>query len=448
VTSHVAPVAQDGPDRPQSPGQAAAGPPTPGRPPSAAERRPPGRPAGSVIRLGAGMVAEPLPTGAWLRPAGTSPAVDIYRGLLSRNLAGGSDLFRIVIGYPDAPAVPIHQILELCGLITATPADSTRFARFARFGPVSGPAPTPVRNLGQALADLMDHPVVVTTGIRLLYPAAQGGVETRALLPEGAMTWLPYATDFGYQPRRSAAGTAVAPIPLDAAAPIPGLAQTRPGAFALGGGKVLEVVQSGLWLRTDPEPANSAMVRGLPPSPSQPNLIYETHTWAGSERARRTARKVVRRLDERFRTTVRILPANRIDRLYRQLEGQADSHSILATSDAFDTSAPAVGRSRTVAAGPAKSADIHAEASAALPGEVRREAPAPDGAVPDHAGTAVPLPNISAPDIAAPGVGQAPASGTAWFLRESAPPAPPATGPDQGSAAAHSTTPSKDWNPR
>jgi hypothetical protein len=487
VTSQAAPVAQDGPVRPQPSGQAAPGQTAAGRPGSGPDPRRPGQPAGTVTRLGAGMVAEPLPTGAWLRPEGASQAVDIYRGLLSRNLAGGVDLFRIVIGYPDAPAVPIHQIVELCRLITPKPAGSTRFARF---GPVSGPAsasapgsmtgpgsrpgtsgdrPVPVRDLGQALADLMGQPVVVATGIRLLYPAAQGGVETRALLPEGAMTWLPYATDFGYQPRRSAAAIAVAPVALDAAAPIPGLAQTRPGTFALGGGKVLEVVQSGLWLRSDPEPANSAVVRALPPDPARPNLIYDTHASTGSERARRAARKVLRRLDERFRATVRIVPADQLD---RHLAGHADRRGTLTMSD---PSAPVVERSHTSAVLHPRPAGVQTEASAAQPGEVRREASAPNSAVPDHKGMTILFPEISTPDIPALGVppfsvtvpavprtGPAHPSAAPGFLRESAPPAPPAADPDQGSAtdptgipdrfpgavAAHSTTPSKDRNPR
>ena len=563
MTSHVVPAALDGPARPQPSGHAAADPPAVSRPAGPAGSRPPGRPAGSVVRLGADMVAEPLPTGAWLRPAGTSQAVDIYRGLLSRNLAGSLDLFRIVIGYPDAPAVPIHQILELCGLITAKPAGSTRFVRF---GPVSGPAPAPtpasarasgpgpaaqsaagpaasgdqpvpVRDLGQALADLLGRAVVLATGIRLLYPAAQGGVETRALLPEGAMTWLPYATDFGYQPRRSAPGATAAPaapVALDAAAPIPGLAQIRPGSFALGGGKVLEVVQSGLWLRSDPEPANSATVRGLPPSPSQPNLIYETHASFASEHARRAARKVARRLDERFRTTVRILSADQLD---RYLEDQAGRHGAVAgfnpsallpgaapqAAEALPGQRPPAaqggpaerpddsdqpfrldpnseqlpGRSHTVAAAPPEPAGSRTEAAAPPPGEVRREAPAPDSAVPVsggwrrsgaatpapdnavpvHPAQADPRPDTGMPDAAAPAdprTGSAQPTNTPqptstpWFLRESAPPTPPAADPGQdsatgptgptgptvpadrrtGAAAALSTTPSKDWNPR
>jgi hypothetical protein len=171
-----------------------------------------------------------------------------------------------------------------------------------------------VRNLGRALADLTGRPVVLGMGAQLLCPATNGGLETRLVLPEGALAWTPYATDFAYHPRRSTGWAAVAPAPLDVAAPLPDLAQPRPGTFALDRDTVLEVTASGLWLRPVAEPANSAAVRGVAPDPRHGALVYSAGPSVSEDRAHDLALTVLQRLDEGFRANARLVPADRLGR--------------------------------------------------------------------------------------------------------------------------------------
>jgi hypothetical protein len=260
----------------------------------------------ALTPLGPGVVAEPLPAGVWIRAAQESQASAKYRSWLYYNVASRLDLFRVVIGYPGAPSVPIGQVAEFCRLI---PAALWPEVRFARFGPVTRPDGEAVA-FGQALADLVDQTTIVGTGVRIMWADPGGGSREGAMLPDGAMTWMPFAMDYGYTPRSLTEGIPVDPVAVDAIAPITGLAETRAGVFPLGDDTVLEVVQSGLWLRPGRTPAGAAAIRAAVADPQNANLIYDTSTKPSSARMARLAVEVLQRIGDGTRAAIRLLPAH------------------------------------------------------------------------------------------------------------------------------------------
>jgi hypothetical protein len=261
--------------------------------------------------LGGGWVVEPLPGGAWLRPPGNPGAVDEYRRLLMSGLVPEPQLPRLVAGFPGGPPVSVGRVAEYC---THALADLLAALRISRFGP----ADTPPERFGPELADAVDAPVVVSCGVRLLVSDGRGGHEMRTVLPEGPMDWTPYAHDFGYLP-----GSAE-PAPVGHRAPIEGLDEEQHGVYAYRGDAVLEVTQSGLWLRSAQDRSDASGVRLLPPEPGHVN-VFVGATDSRSAPGRRTmalVHEVIGRLEPQARAAARLMFAAaleepRADRMQR-----------------------------------------------------------------------------------------------------------------------------------
>jgi hypothetical protein len=174
----------------------------------------------------------------------------------------------VVIGYPHCPAVRLGTVAEYFDVI---PAEVWPEVRFSWFGPVGRPA-GPGRGgdaVGQALADLLARPVIVGTGVRICGPDESGRALDWVLLPDGAMAWLPFTTDYGFTPRAAAAHTRPdapppAPVPIDAASSFPGPAQAGTGVFDPDEDEVFEVIQSELWVRSRRSAESGAAEHGEP----------------------------------------------------------------------------------------------------------------------------------------------------------------------------------------
>jgi hypothetical protein len=258
--------------------------------------------------LGPRIVVEPLPAGVWIRPYGDSPTTRAYRGLLFGSLLPDLDLPRVVLGYPGAPVGPLSNLADYWGRL---PADLRPAVRFARFGPSDGVA----EPFGQALADAVDAPVIVSTGVRLLVPDRADGLEARTLLPEGTMSWVPYADDFGYMQSRATGGVPADPVPIGHRAPIAGLAQQRHGVYEYGEDALLEVTQSGLWMRPANEPPNGDWIRDVgirtvPPDPGHAKVFFDDGDLDTAARLQVLAQEAVARLEPQAREAARLLAAS------------------------------------------------------------------------------------------------------------------------------------------
>ena len=256
--------------------------------------------------LGPRAVVEPLPAGVWIRPPGDSPTVRAYRKLLVGSLPSDAWLPRVVLGYPGAPMTSLSSLAEFW---SSLPANLLQAVRFARFGPADG-VPEP---FGQALADAVDAPVVVGTGVQLAVPNDAGGLETRTLLPEGTMAWVPYASEFGYVPSRSTQGVAADPVPISYRAPIAGLAEVQHGVYVYGENALLEVTQSGLWMRPADTSSRSVGIRTVPPEPGQAKVFFDTGDLDTAIRMQVLAREAVGRLEPQARAAARLLAAGEVE---------------------------------------------------------------------------------------------------------------------------------------
>ncbi|MER7913731.1 hypothetical protein [Streptomyces sp. NPDC096068] len=243
---------------------------------------------------------EPVPGGVWLRRTGTGtdrPAAG--RALPATDVHAGPDLLAVVLGAPDQPPLPPEAVTRFWAELAP---DLRALTRFVPYGTLAAPGGD---GTGQALADLLDYPVAVFTGL----PAAPapGTTVPRVLVPGDAdapARW-PFARQLSYQPRPRPGRPAPPPVLLDHRPPFDGLAATgTPGVYAYAEDTVLEVVQSGLWIRSAAEPPDADEIRRVPPARGHTLVLHAPGPDAS--RLRRLAAEIVRRVDPDTARTSRI----------------------------------------------------------------------------------------------------------------------------------------------
>jgi hypothetical protein len=250
--------------------------------------------------LGPYATLEPLPAGAWIRPAVETPDVLAFRRWLIGSVAVDPLLPRVVLGYPGSPMPTIAAVAEFWRSLPAALQPGVRFAGFG--GTDEGMTP-----YGQQLADALDAPVVLGNGVQLASPSAAGGNEMRTVLRHGVMSWSPYVGDLGYLPVRSTGGVPTDPVAIGHRAPIAGLQEREPGVYEYSHDAVLEVTQSGLWMRSPALPADSFHVRTEHPNPAHVMVVFDASTHANTHRMQLLATEMVERLEPRVRSVARIL---------------------------------------------------------------------------------------------------------------------------------------------
>ncbi|WP_327371171.1 hypothetical protein [Streptomyces sp. NBC_01217] len=103
--------------------------------------------------------AEPLPAGAWLRPAQESAAQQHHRKRLYGQLRVSCELLTVVVGVPGAAALPLADVVRFW---QGLPPDVRPAVRFVCYGPthlVGG------RHFGDVLAQVVGEPVRLYNGI-------------------------------------------------------------------------------------------------------------------------------------------------------------------------------------------------------------------------------------------------------------------------------------------
>ena len=255
--------------------------------------------------LGPGTALEPLPAGAWIRPAGDSPDVLAFQRWLIGSVPPDPLLPRVVLGHPGSPAPPIAAIAEFWHSLPIALQPAVRFTGF-------GDADDGTPPFGQLLADALDAPVVLGNGVQLAEPSPAGGYEMRTVLRQGVMSWSPYVGDLGYLPARSTGGVPADPVAIGHHAPIAGLQECEPGVYEYSHDAVLEVTQSGLWIRPPVLPSDSFKVRTEQADPAHAMVVFDASTRASADRMRLLAGELVERLEPRVRSVARILASTAI----------------------------------------------------------------------------------------------------------------------------------------
>ncbi|MBP2336932.1 hypothetical protein JOF41_003110 [Saccharothrix coeruleofusca] len=230
-------------------------------------------------------VSEPIPAGLWLRAQRTPPDLASPEARAVLALPCRDAVLTVVVGGPGQPPIPVE---EVCRLLAGLSSAARTRVRLVWYGG---------EHQAQAVADQLGEPVSLYTGLPV--GALRAGAAVVAVNPRGQQTWRPYVTEVRYQPGGPPVVAAYRP-------PVQGLVERGPGVFDLGGGVVLEVVPSGLWVR-DAEDGRAAEVRALPVDPEWARLTVGTpgRTTAGAVAV--AGASLVERLEPEVRRLLRVV---------------------------------------------------------------------------------------------------------------------------------------------
>lgn len=227
---------------------------SPGRPARAEARRHPAPPwddqvPGTPLRVGPGSVAEPIPAGFWLRPAESRVPSAWEAAVIGMPVR--SDAVCLVVGVVGGPPVSADDVIKVAQRLRG---DNTAI-RLIQVGEVSRLDGAP---LGQRVADGIDAPLHTQPGI----PIAEATGMPYYVNPAGDYTWAPPAEEILYRPAATHAVTRYR-------SPAPGLRHIGDATFAWNDKIVVEIVQSGLWVREADSDPLADSPRGRPPDPER-----------------------------------------------------------------------------------------------------------------------------------------------------------------------------------
>ncbi|BBA96923.1 hypothetical protein RVR_2447 [Actinacidiphila reveromycinica] len=246
-------------------------------------------------------VVEPTSSGIWLRSH--SPDTDGGGHWLVDRIASSTEVLTVVVGSPGGPPVELADALRVWHSVLPS---ARRRLRFVQLGPVT--LPNGVDSLGQGLADGIGEQAVFYTGLPA--PSHAGANSPRIEVPsrDGSAAWRPFAGEIVYSPATGAA--APPPELLGIRSPVTHLPDPAGRVFPYGHGTVLEIVQSGLWLRPPAEPTEGDRVRRITAAPGRAVILYDRGAAEGSETLRGLAEDMLRQLDPALRDAFRVAPAD------------------------------------------------------------------------------------------------------------------------------------------
>jgi hypothetical protein len=279
----------------------------PGKPPAWDAKRFP-RPVWdrAVAEVGATSstgVAEPLPGGMWIHDIQYEEPVRECRGWLLAKLPCQHETLTVVLGCPGTPPVSLDDIARFWRELDE---DSRQRARFVAFGMVHLPKG---ETLGQALADLLGEPVVCYPGVPV---GAPPWPTIYTILPDGQFGWQPFARELGYVPRPDPSAPATTPVVLSHRPPLPGAEPIEPLVYWYAPDAVIEVVQSGLWIRPPEVPEGADLVRATRPNPEVHTVVFDDSTGETAQRMRGLAEDIVARLEPATRDSSLVTAASMV----------------------------------------------------------------------------------------------------------------------------------------
>ncbi|MGW1680126.1 hypothetical protein [Saccharopolyspora sp. NPDC002376] len=334
-------------------------------------------------------MADPIPGGVWIHAAARDAETGEHWSRLVRGMPCQPEVLTVVLGCPGTPPLSLDDVSRFWRQL-----DDQVLAkvRFVQYGPVRLP---PGEALGQALADLLDERVICYTGMPVGSTTAP---DVYTVCADGGLGWQSFAREVGYLPRTDPAFQEI-PALLTHRIPVSGVEQVAPAVYWYTPDAVLEVVQSGLWVRPPEDAQNAAAVRAEPWSAEVSILAFDATDEKSAERMRLLALDVLARLDPATRVRVRLVPASDVGREAVRVAGPA--------------------RGELVAEKPAPSADGSSVTDTvqlpAVSEEIRTGKPAPAVENPLDVGSPVEASLDTEAPVGAAGAGPAPA--------------PPETGP-------------------
>ncbi|WP_067495039.1 hypothetical protein [Actinoplanes sp. TFC3] len=238
-----------------------------------------------------GMV-EPLPGGAWIRDTRDDAALSEHWQWLASAVPCQFEAFTVVLGCPGTPPLALDDVARFWRELAD---EGRRHARFIQYGPVQLPEG---ESLGQALADLLRQPVVCFTGVPVGHPSRP---RMHTVAPDGRLGWQVYARELGYSPRPRPTAPAELPRVVSYQAPDILGHEIAPLVFRYADDAVVEVLQSGLWVRPQDAPSHADRIRARAADPAVHAVVVEDALPAHTSRLRELADDLVARLDNATR---------------------------------------------------------------------------------------------------------------------------------------------------
>ncbi|MEV6024714.1 hypothetical protein [Streptomyces sp. NPDC052036] len=250
---------------------------------------------------GHGLV-EPVPSGVWVRSPHLPDSPESGQRLVDR-LPSHPEILTVVLGSPGGPPVTLSDVARLWD--TVLPSVRS-WVRFLHLGPVA--LPEGADALGQELADTLGQQVVLYTGVPVKARVGLDSPEVASLRPDGTLGHRPFVSELMYFPRT---GDIPAPPALfGLRRPLVEVPEISAGVYEYAHDAVLEVVQSGLWMRPPVEPAGSDAVRRIPAAPGYAAILYDRSTPGAEERMRALAEDMLWKLDPDRREGFTVVPAD------------------------------------------------------------------------------------------------------------------------------------------
>ncbi|MEV6236895.1 hypothetical protein [Lentzea sp. NPDC051838] len=244
-------------------------------------------------------IAEPLPSGIWIRPIGDDPRLRANRLRLIETMPCQPDLVTVVLGSPGGIPLSEHDVALMWREL---PESLYGRVRFVQYGPMSVPRGV----LGQTIADALGREVIFFSGMPI-GPAVAPEIFT--VRQDGSLGWHAFARELKYRPRASETDEPSVPKVVTHRAPIPGAREIEPGVYWYSVDAVVEVVQSGLLVRPPAATAHVEAIRAIPTDPATHNLMYEADSEADIDRMEYLAGDLSQRLGNSVRTMSRVLHA-------------------------------------------------------------------------------------------------------------------------------------------
>ena len=233
-------------------------------------------------------VAEPLPGGVWIHDTKAGEASHRFWQWLASAVPCQPQALSIVLGSPNTAPLSLDDVARFW---RGLDDEGRRCARFIQFGPVALPVGDA---LGQALADTLRATVVCFGGVPLGRPERTDIFTVEA---DGRLGWQVFARELAYEPRERPMATAKTPRVLSHRDPV-GLGDpVAPLVYWYGPDAVIEVIQSGLWMRPTEAPKGADSVRAIKPRPDRHVFVYDDSSEHRAQRMRLLAEDVVARLD-------------------------------------------------------------------------------------------------------------------------------------------------------
>ncbi|MGW2858162.1 hypothetical protein ACWDAZ_42710, partial [Streptomyces sp. NPDC001215] len=209
----------------------------------------------------------------------------------------------VVLGSPGGPPVTLSDVARLWDTVLPS---ARSWVRFLHLGPVA--LPEGAEALGQELADALGQQVVLYTGVPVKARVGLDSPEVASLRPDGTLGHRPFVSELMYFPRTG--DTPAPPALFGLRRPLVEVPEISTGVYEYAHDAVLEVVQSGLWMRPSVEPVGSDAVRRIPAAPGYAAILYDRSTPGAEERMRALAEDMLWKLDPDRREGFTVVPAD------------------------------------------------------------------------------------------------------------------------------------------